>query len=156
MPLRSVAAVRLLLLGALVPSAALASCRFPGHDADKGEPSLADASAPKETGHCENEYLEGVCRLDSVQSLGKEVAPGPEGTVLCRVNHVIVAGDRSIEVTSGYLRVPDDKVDELSEYYKSHDNVPCKAYIVRPPCNPDGTAVGMDLAPPDYARPERY
>jgi hypothetical protein len=135
---------------------ALASCRLPGRDADKGGPSGTDAPPPKETGHCENEHVEGVCRLDSVQPLGKEQASGPEGTVLCRINHEIVDGERSFVVTSGYLRVPEEKVDDLSGFFRSHDNLPCKAYIVRPPCNPDGTSVTMDLAPPDYAKPERF
>jgi hypothetical protein len=47
-------------------------------------------------------------------------------------------------------------VDELSEYLRSHDELPCKAYIVRPPCNPDATSVTMDLKPPDFAKPERF
>jgi hypothetical protein len=140
----------------LVSALALASCRLPGGDADKAGPPGTDAHPPRETGNCQNENVEGVCRLDSVQPLSKEYTPGPEGTVLCRINHEIVDGERSFVVTSGYLRVPEDKVDELSEFFRSHDNLPCKAYIVRPPCNPDGTGVSMDLAPPDYAKPERF
>lgn len=141
----------------IILALAMTSCRLLGHDADRsGSPGVDAPPPPKETGHCDNEYVEGVCRLDSVQPLDKEHTPGPDGTVLCRVEHEIVDGDRSFVVTSGYLRVPEEKVDELTEYYKSHDNVPCKAYIVRPPCNPDGTSVGMDLAPPDYAKPERF
>lgn len=157
MRFHSTAAGRLILLGALVPAvAAPGSCRLPGPGADKSESSEPDAPHPRETGGCENENVEGVCRYHSVQRLNPEHAPGPPGTVLCRISHEIVEGDRSIVVTSGYLRVPEDKVGELSEYYRSHDELPCKAYIVRPPCNPNGTSVTMDLAPPDFAKPERY
>jgi len=141
---------------ALVLAAALGSCKLPGRDADRVESSEPDAPAPRETGGCENENVEGTCRIHSVQPLNPEYTPGPEGTALCRINYEIIVGERKIVVTSGYLRVPEDKVDELYKYYRSHDDLPCKAHIVRPPCNPDGTTVTMDLNPPEFAKPEGF
>ena len=157
MRLRFCLSARLFPLCAVGLVAVLGSCRLLGRDAGKTESSEPDAPPPQETGNCHNENVEGTCQLHIVLPLSPEHAPGPEGTVLCRVDHEIVTNDnRTFVVTSGYLRVPEDRVDELSQYYASHGDLACKAYIVRPPCNPDGTSVTMDLKPPDFARPEKF
>jgi hypothetical protein len=64
--------------------------------------------------------------------------------------------DRKIKLVSAHLLVPDDKVEGLREYYREHSPIDCSAYIVRPPCNPQATSVGLSIEPPSYAQPVRF
>ncbi len=110
------------------------------------------------TGNCQNENVEGTCRFLIAGRVGSQPSKGPPGTMLYHIEHEIeVRGEqRKINVTSAYLRIPDGFSDQLNEYYRQNSPTPCSAYIVRPPCNPQGTSVSLGVEPPKFAVPERY
>lgn len=156
--MRKVSAVVLALA-----AAGIGSCRSGSTDgaspAAEQPPQPAPKPSPKlETGNCRNEHLEGTCNFIVVGRVGSQPSNAPPGTTLYRVEHQIeVQGDgRKIDVTSAYLRIPDGSRDQLSDYYRKHSPTPCKAYIVRPPCNPLGTSVNLGVDPPPFAKEERF
>lgn len=110
------------------------------------------------TGDCHNENLSGICRFVIAAEVPDQRADAPAGTKLYRVEHEIeVQGDgRKIVLTSAYLRIPDGSLDQLVAHYEKNSPTPCKAYIVRPPCNPDATSLSLGVGPPEFAKPERY
>jgi hypothetical protein len=142
----------------LVAFAALGTSCGLGSSAD-APPAAEPAPRPKhKTGSCRNEHLEGMCTFIVASRAPGQRSDAQPGTTLYRLEHKIaVEGeDRNIEVISDYLRIPDERVEELREYYRSNSPTPCKAYIVRPPCNPQATSVTLGVDPPEFAKPENY
>jgi hypothetical protein len=131
----------------------IVSCR--SGSADEAAPA-ADPTPKQETGNCQNENVEGTCRFDGIGRMNPKYYSKPDGTSIFRVNHAIEVkgGERTIRVTSLYLRAPDGSERQLVEYYQQHSPTPCSAYIVRPPCNPDGTSVKLGFDPPPFAKVE--
>jgi len=109
-------------------------------------------------GGCRNEHLEGTCKFFLVTRAPGQSDRDPPGHTVYRVIHEIQpeGEERKIELNSAHLLVPDDKVEALRKYYKKHSPRPCTAYIVRPPCNPQGTSVGLNLDPPPFAKVVRF
>ena len=147
--------VKLCLIGSLMLCVACGRSAT-GSDADSKLP-------PKQrplpvTGNCQNENVEGTCRFLIAGRVGSQPSKAPPGTTLYHIEHEIeVRGEqRKINVTSAYLRIPDEYADRLNDYYRKNSPTPCKAYIVRPPCNPQGTSVSLGVEPPEFAVPERY
>lgn len=139
---------------ALPVLALVCSCRScPGGAPEP--PAVEEEGEELVAGKCRNENVEGECRLFAVQPQSKEYTPGPSDTVVCRVDFEIVLEDREVIVTLGYFRVPDGYEKKLTEYYEENSPAHCEAYIVWPPCNPQATTVGIDVEPPEFAKPER-
>ena len=110
--------------------------------------------APHVTGKCENVYLNGAsCRLDLV--LPTEIDPGRQGLKVVEVSHETSVSSVTHHFRTFQLTVPEGRVEELEAFFKRHSPVRCDGVIIRPPCNPDGTAVKLQLALPDYAKPYR-
>jgi hypothetical protein len=146
-----------------------ASCGLFGSD-DQPQPGSVPQPVPEtgpdpqpvgpkhETGNCRNEHVEGMCHFVVASRAPGQSADDPSGTTQYRLMHQVeVKGeDRKIELVTANLLVPDDKVEELREYYRKNSPTPCKAYIVRPPCNPLATSVSLGVGPPEYAKPVRF
>ncbi|MBW2263398.1 MAG: hypothetical protein JRG91_15645 [Deltaproteobacteria bacterium] len=109
-----------------------------------------------ETGGCNNEHLEGTCTFILMSAEKSELASDPEGTTVFRAVHIIESEDQKIEIDRTTLRIPDDREQDLREHFEKNSPCPCKAYIVRPPCNPQATSVTLDVAHPDYATEVRF
>ncbi len=118
--------------------------------------AVQEADEKAITGGCENENLEGECTFVLMYAERPEIAPGPEGTTVFRIVHSIKSGDREIEIDRTLLRIPDDREQDLREHFEKNSPIHCKAYIVRPPCNPQGTSLTLDVADPDYATDVHY
>ena len=147
--------VKLFLIGSLTLCGACGRSAT-GSDADS-KPLPEERPLPV-TGNCQNENVEGTCRFMVAYRVGSQPSKGPPGTTLYRIEHEIeVRGEqRKINVTSAYLRIPDGFRDQLNDYYRRNSPTPCSAYIVRPPCNPQGTSVSLGVEPPEFAVPELY
>jgi len=161
---RAIVALSSSLLAPLVLPLVLGACRVPSggagddeEDGARGDEDRGRALIPRETGNCDNEDVEGMCEFAMAIRVNPMRARGPAGTALYRIEHDVVLDDGSRRtVTTGYLRIDEADSDRLREYYRSKDPVPCKAHIVRPPCNPSATGSDLDLEPPDFATPERF
>lgn len=106
-------------------------------------------------GGCHNINATGSCEFIALNAIAPNVAPGAEGTTLYAVRHRLTTANNE-HVLETHLRAPTDRQIELESFYQSHSPVPCSAYIVSPPCNPQGTTVQLDLEPPSFATPERF
>jgi len=150
--------MKTLIFAVLVPLAGQLGC-------GKSDPGEASGAGPANdgkplpvTGDCHNENVEGVCRFIVAAEVPNQRADAPAGTKLYSIEHEIeVKGDgRKITLTTAYLRIPEGSFEQLMAHYEQHSPTPCKAYIVRPPCNPDATSVSLGVGPPEFAKPERY
>lgn len=105
-------------------------------------------------GRCENINLDGAtCELGAFVVTTLDPERGDAKVV--RVNHAAKVGDRAIHFDSFHLVVPEARIKELERFFKENSPVGCDGVIVRPPCNPDATAVTLKLSLPDYAKPHR-
>ena len=154
-PLNPQILVKLFLIGSLTWCVA---CGRSETESDTHSKPPPEQRPLPETGNCQNESVEGTCRFLVAGRVGSQPSKAPTGTTLYRIEHEIeVRGEqRKINVTSAYLRIPDGFRDQLGDYYRQNSPTPCKAYIVRPPCNPQGTSVSLGVEPPEFAVPERY
>ena len=50
-----------------------------------------------------------------------------------------------------HLRIPSEKQGELEAFFRGAGPVDCTAYVIHPPCNPQGTSVSLPLEPPPFA-----
>lgn len=126
--------------------------------APEQQPGPVPVGPKHETGNCRNEHLEGSCTFLVASRAPGQSEDDPSGKTLYRVHHqlAVKGEDRTIELISADLLVPNDKVEELREHYRKNSPTPCKAYIVRPPCNPDATSVSLGVGPPEFATPGRF
>jgi hypothetical protein len=145
-----------LVLAALL-ALSVASCRE-GEQKPAADPvpQVQDVGPKHETGNCRNEHLEGTCHFDGIGAMGGENPSGPTDTITVRVMHQVECNDRKERVTSMFLSMPLERKAELIEHYRQRSPTPCKAYIVRPPCNPNATWVDLGFDPPAWAKKERF
>jgi hypothetical protein len=140
---------------AIALAVCLASCRET-EQAPAADPIPQDVGPKQETGNCNNEHLEGTCHFDGIGALGGANPSGPTDTITVRVMHQVEASGRKERITSLYLSLPMERKAELIEYYRKRSPTPCKAYIVRPPCNPNATSANLGFDPPSWAKEERF
>ncbi len=123
---------------------------------EKSTEKSTDTGEAYKPGRCKNEDVKGPCKF--IGSMRQN--EGPEtfvaGTAVHRIDFQILTGDREIVVTLGYFRVSESKANALIEYYEKNSPAKCEAYIVWPPCNPQGTTVSIDIEPPPFATPVRF
>jgi hypothetical protein len=123
------------------------------------QPMPAPKPTPKhETGNCRNEHLEGTCTFIVTSRVPSQPGDAQSETTLYRVEHQIEVKEdgRKIDLTSAYVSIPDRDRDRLDEHYRKNSPTPCKAYLVRPPCNPNATWVDLGFDPPPFAKKERF
>jgi len=110
-----------------------------------------DTGEVHKPGGCRNENVKGPCKFTAAMRQNEDPATAVAGTAVYRIDFLIPTDDREIVVTLGYFRVPESKGNELIEYYEKNSPAKCEAYIVWPPCNPQGTTVRIDVKPPSFA-----
>ena len=120
----------------------------------KEQPAATGVPKVPEVGGCENIDFKGAtCELDLL--VVTSLDPGQPGAKVVRVSHTAKVGDRVFQFDSFQLAVPEARIKELGGFFKEHSPVGCDGVIVRPPCNPDATAVQLKLTLPDYVKPHR-
>ncbi|MBW1809200.1 MAG: hypothetical protein JRJ87_13480 [Deltaproteobacteria bacterium] len=107
-------------------------------------------------GGCRNENVKGPCKFTAAMRQNEDPATAVAGTAVYRIDFLITTAEREIVVTLGYFRVPESKGNELIKYYEKNSPAKCEAHIVWPPCNPQGTTVGINVEPPSFATPMRF
>jgi hypothetical protein len=139
--------MHILVLGLVV----VAGCRKPAQleERETVEPPGPPRPLP-EVGNCQNEHLDGTCKLMGIY---EEESRLPEGSLLYRLWYDLETGEGEHRQLQNvyHVVVPEERKDDLVAYYEQNTPVACKAYIVRPPCNPDGTYLVLELEMPEYA-----
>lgn len=142
----------------IVPLVVLAgcACKPPSElppDQEKS-PQPAPDPLPQPTGGCHNEHLEGTCCFLSLTAESPSDSD-PEGTRVYRVMYSVEEGDRKVELDRLCLRISTDREQDLRKLLEDKSPVPCTAYIVRPPCNPQATSVTPKIEFPDWVTDAR-
>jgi hypothetical protein len=100
-------------------------------------------------GGCKNEHLEGTCCFMSMHA-EKSSDRDPEGTTVYYVMYSVETDEKKVDLDRLCLRIPDERVNDLQKLLENNSPVPCTAYIVRPPCNPQATSVTPKIEYPDW------
>lgn len=118
-------------------------------------PPVPQPSPPQPVGACSNvELRDATCSGFTVmRAPGQTAEPG---SAVYDVLVVVEGQGQSFPITL-HLLVRDESAADLERYYTGHAPVPCSGTLVRPPCNPAASGVGMPTLPiPPYARAQFY